>query len=697
MKQKTIVKFALIFLIITLLSNFASSKDQTISVTYDFLNNTKYEATIDFSSFLLKINTEKDAFCKYSINKGLPFENMEGNFDVSYNKVHEKSFLNKEDGIYRYYIKCVEDPSNITIEPSELEVVIRIDSLISGQIVLSENSPLKAGRYEVTLVLSKPATQTPSLLYSFDNIVYNPIILAGSEKLWKGYLIIPDDLGEKTLSFKFSATDLRGRVGSEITSGSIYIVDTIKPKMISDIKATGYEGEIKLEWRYEDNDAKKFNIYRSTEPNPDYTDFYKTTTSNPYHDNLVEKGKTYYYRISVVDEAGNEGELSKEVHATALIENITSPTSGLALELRGYVDNLLAEIELIINETKNIKNIMKTKEGKENALFKELKLEQEIDRAVSELNSLKRDVSNYKNQDLTKDELDNKLNSARVKLGIIKRKIPENIIITQEESVNKGINEKDVEEALLEIKEDITEKQKEKSVEKSLEMAEEFNLTIKSDFYNLEILYLDGTRKEVSVIRREIQSQLEKQENCSFIEIIPKDIAETVSDIDIKNLNYEIIKTDPIISFTTDTKKIIYVINKKINLGLLKDAKLTLVKIYTPQTSNSKITGYFVSGLNQLKRKEYLGFVIGIIIIIALTIYFIKIKKRKKKEKIKELKKEIEKFLDLISKKESKNALKTYKKIKEIYKELDKKQKKDAYEEIGYLIKYIKKKNENPN
>lgn len=685
--------FILIFLL--LLSILISAKSQTVEVSYSFSNNTTIEKTLDFSSFLLKVSTETDASCRYSSYKGILYKDMEGNFDLSYGKLHEKSFTDLGDGIYKYYVKCAGNISNVT-EPTELEIVLRISALVKVQIVLSEEAPLKAGKVEVTLLTSKIVSQTPSLSYSFDSIVYNPLPLIGSEKIWKGYLIIPRELGETVVSFKFRANDLEGRQGEEITSGGAYVTDTIKPKTISNINAIGYEGKIKLEWYIEEDDIKEFKVYKATSPNLDYTNFYTSTDENPFYDNLVEKGKTYHYRIAAVDEAGNEGDLSKEVYATALLENQSSSSlTGLALELRGNVDNFLTEIEAVTSEAGNIKDSISLKQENEKNLFLDLKLDKEIDNAKSELNALKRDVENYKLQGLTKEELNKKLDSARLKLSMIKSKIPENLIISGEDSRTEELAKENIEEAILELEPDISETEKEESVKETLKIIEESGMKIKSGFYTAEIIYLDGTKKEISIIKRDIAAELERKENTSFIESIPKEVVESASQISIINLDYDIAKEDPILSFSSDTKRIIYYFNKKISFTSLKEIKLVFIHIFRQEEKpSSGITGYF---LLDLDRKSYVGIFVGIGLVIALLIYFLYLKKNKHSGLFYDISKKIENADNCLRKKDIEHTKEIYSSIKRDYGSLDKKEKKKIYGKIEELQAKIKQEIENLN
>jgi hypothetical protein len=500
---------------------------------------------------MLEVGTDKKVTCRYSTSKGISYDIMEGTFENNFETLHKKSFTNLVDGIYKYYIKCTPDPYNITSLP-ELEAIFKVSTPVSAKILLSSEPPLKAGKVGITLIASKIISQSPALSYSFDGIRYSPVPLSGSGTTWNGYLFIPKSTGEAIGSFKFQGTDLEGRVSEEIIGTTVFLVDTVPPSSINDLSAVGYEGNIKLSW-YFDDEANHFNIYRSNSPNLDYTDFYKSIDEKSYTDNNVEKGKTYYYRVAVVDDAGNEGDLSREVYATVLFGNTS--TNGLSLELRGYLDNFIAEINSVASDVESIKSSISLKDEQEKSIFTDLNLDKELDNSKSELSALKRDAEGYKSQDLTRKELEDKLNSARLKLNVIKKKIPESLIIIDKKTETKDILSSDIESAILGLNPDISENEKEESVKISENIAK--NCQIKLSAFNLEVVYLDGTRKEATLIEQNINLKEENKQNFSFIETIPKEIAQTVSEIDFKNLNYRIVKEDPIISFIQDRKSVV--------------------------------------------------------------------------------------------------------------------------------------------
>ncbi len=629
---------------------------------------------ISSSSVMMQVETDKKATCKYSSYQGRAYDSMEGTFDYNFEILHKESLTNLIDGIYKYYVKCKDELGNAG---QEKEILFSVSIPATAQIVLSEQSPLKSGKIKISLITSKVLSQTPSLSYSFDGISYSPIPLIGSGKSWTGYIIIPSNLGEKVGSFKFAGRDLEGNLGSEITSGGVFLIDTVKPKAVSDIESYGDEQGIRLKWYYEE-EFESFNIYRSENPGVDYVDYYKNSYDKKFLDTDVEKGKKYYYKISVADEAGNEADLSREVSATSLLGEPIQ--EGLSLELIGKVDNLISEINFVENQANNIKNSINAKQEKEKQLFLDLELGKEIDTAKTDLSVLKRDIEQYKSQDLTEIELDNKLNSAKVKLNIIKKRIPESISIIDEVSETNEITNQQIEQAILEINPDILESIKEKSIAQSVSLNKE--ISIESFAYLIEILYLDGTTSEITVIRKIIESGTDEGK---LIEIIPKHIAEQVAELNIKTINYDVIKSDPVLSFASNTEKIVYTLNKRINLNDLNE--ILLIPVSIAEQESIPATGYFVLDLEQ---SNYLGMIIGGAVLLSLIIYFVYLKKKKLSVSLIKMKSQLKKAEDLLKKSELQQVKEIYREIMQEYNELTEKEKQTIYPKIEKLLNKIK-------
>ncbi len=654
------------FFIITLIlsSNFVSSASAfVITTNYEFTNSSFVDSKVyKTDSVVLRIKTNLESECIYGTSYSLS-----NNFDGEYGLTHEAYLENLEEGFHEYYVRCGEISNPI------MRIGFATSIPIYATIKVSEEPPLKEGKYKINLITSKTSLETPVLEYSFDEVVYKPISLKGDGQSWEGNLIIPSSVGESVCSFRFKAKDLAGEEGTKIVGDSSFIVDSSRPSTISILNAVGYQGQIKLNW-YADEKVKEFNIYKSENPQLDYTNFYETTAKDYFYDNDVEKGKTYYYRIAGVDEAGNIGDLSREIYATALLSN-SSKSNGLNPSLIGKVDNYITEINTIIGNVEEIKYLLESNEGKEEEIFREIKLDKEIESAISELNSLKRDAEGYKLQDLSLEELNKKLDSITLRLNIIRKKVPEDVLIKEEREVKREFNEEVLQRALLEYYSN-TEFDSRKETNEILKLIEEKNIQVTGSIYVLEILYLDGTKKTLTLLKENIDSNLDRQEDLKFILVVPKEIAEKSSEMKMINLEYTVIKDDPVLSFNSDSKTIAYYINKEIASASLEDIIIAPIKII-PKEENSGITGnsIFESG-----QEGSFGIIILALFALTLAIYFLKIKKEPSLKPVLTIVEDIKKSKELLKKGDEKEAVELYNDARERYKLLNNKEKEAVME-----------------
>jgi hypothetical protein len=653
---------------------------QSFEIDYNVeSNNSETIGPLQFDSVLLKINTEGEMVCKYSENKGTNYENMEGNFDQTDQIIHYLYLVDLPNAVHKYYIKC--NDSSISGEPGELKVVLRINSKVTGGIELSENPPLKSGNLEITLNLDKVVSQTPILEYSVDGKDYNPVVLFGSGNTWKGYLVLDDDLGEGVLSFQMEAVDLEGNTGTELTYGNAFQYDTIKPKMVADIEATSYKGKIELDWYFEE-EVDEFNIYRSTVENPGYIDYYKTTNDEDYTDTNVELGKTYYYKVSAVDHAGNEGELSVSVSGTPLKENANEVEGGLDPSLFGKVDSFLSEIENIGERVEEID--ISVFNEKEKELFEKLKLTNKLDKVKKDLNSLKFSVEKYREQDLSKTELENKIQSSRTKLGIIEKEVPVGLEIVREDSREESFDEEFVLENLNRINSFLGEKELEKSLEQSFELAKKNNLKIQSFFYEVEVRFLDDSVKEYFVVDKDLKSSLEKSSNSYFVEEIPLSLIER-GKFTIKNLDYEFL-TDNVLSFGSDSKSVFYYFEGILNFEELKEIESGFVSVYEEEeNSGNLITGFFAFEDSQTGYT----WIAVLVFLVSVGAYFIYSRRNNFSDDYFRVLNKINGSMDLLKKNELKKSKGVYFEVKDLYRGLNSSEKQNIYSKIENLYNNI--------
>ncbi len=657
------------------------------TVNFNFINpnqdsNQTHPNIIYENSIVLQITTTSQVLCRYSITKDTPFVSMEG-FDDNFETIHKKTLINLHDGVYKYYVKCrpIADPNNASTGVAQLEAVFKISNPISAQISLSQ-SPLKAGKYEVSLLTTKIPATTPLLKYSFDGITYNPIILYGSENSWEGFLVISSTMEEEVGSFKFEARDLEGRTGTQIIGNNVFIVDTRAPPLITSLEASGEYGQIKLDWFLDKKeDIEEINIYKSENPNVDLTNFYKKLegTKEEYTDTGVKNGKTYYYRISSSDAAGNTADLSREVSATSLLSKTSSSTSGLSASLVGSVDALLSEIELLQSDIENSDDMISDLTPSETEYMKTFKITDNFESAKLELTNLKKTVENYKSTDLAKDLLDSRLNSARVKLSILRKKIPDTFSTTDSLEITQTSTEDSIRKAILEYSPEFSPSLIDKTVKKSMQLIEDENLQIKSKLGVFQVTYLDGNKEDFSIIEHSLNSELEKTGNTKFLLQFPSGSLD-LSSLIMKNIDYTP-EQEGLVSFETDTKKITYTFNQKLDTQTLSLISVSLISL---QEETTPLTGYFLSSVPTTGSSiaTYL-----VLIASGLIGYLFFVKQQQKKqisleflEKAKQVK-----LLQKDGKPEEANKL--YDQLKIEYLGLSDNQKREVFQEIKHLTK----------
>ena len=211
-----------------------------VGTSYNTLGTPYVDSDIhQTDSVVLRITTAAETTCTYW-NSVVPITAFSGEYGLT----HEVYLTGLEEGFHEYNVSC---GANL---PMEIDFATNIP--IYATIGISETPPLREGKYKINLITSESCLEEPLLQYTFDEITYKQISLKGSGKNWEGYLIIPSGTGEAVGSFIFRGTDLAGRQGTKITGDSMFVVDTINPPTIETIDAVGYEGQVKLNWFYEE-------------------------------------------------------------------------------------------------------------------------------------------------------------------------------------------------------------------------------------------------------------------------------------------------------------------------------------------------------------------------------------------------------------------------------------------------------------
>ena len=131
-------------------------------------------------------------------------------------------------------------------------------------------------------------------------------------------------------------TDAAGNNNTAATQFN-WTFDNVAPAQVSGLVLTAGIEKISFIWnKNNENDVAKYNVYRSTtsgfSPSSNNLPPTITSTNNPvsWSDNNLDAGTTYYYRLSVTDQVGNESIKSDEVGSTVLYSNRAPSIENIA-------------------------------------------------------------------------------------------------------------------------------------------------------------------------------------------------------------------------------------------------------------------------------------------------------------------------------------------------------------------------------
>ncbi len=114
-------------------------------------------------------------------------------------------------------------------------------------------------------------------------------------------------LPEGIVTVRGVAADAAGNISSA-SPWVEYSIDHSPPEVPGGFTLTASTSQITLGWNQGDEvDLAYYNVYRAADSDDGYVLLTGHHQSLGYHDTALESGRTYYYKISAVDGAGNEG------------------------------------------------------------------------------------------------------------------------------------------------------------------------------------------------------------------------------------------------------------------------------------------------------------------------------------------------------------------------------------------------------
>ncbi len=216
--------------------------------------------------------------------------------------------LTDGDGTKTVYYEVRDNAGNVV---QVTDTIILDTTPPTGSVAINDGA-IYTTSSNVTLTMSAAdANGVAEIMVSnngtFSDAVWEPYT---ASKLWT--LTTGD--GDKTVYVKY-----KDKAGFESTACSDDIIlDTTPPAQVQDVVVTTISSsELGISWtdNTEETDLQHYNVYRSTTGGGPY-DFVASPITSSYTDTGLAASTTYYYRITAMDEAGNEGVLSVEALGT---------------------------------------------------------------------------------------------------------------------------------------------------------------------------------------------------------------------------------------------------------------------------------------------------------------------------------------------------------------------------------------------
>ena len=121
------------------------------------------------------------------------------------------------------------------------------------------------------------------------------------------------DLAEGVHTVTLNVSDTVGNLATDSWS---FTVDTIPPEQVTGLTVTTVSSKLDLSWSaITEMNLDHYNVYRNTTSGGPYN-LVASPTTNSYSDTGLEASTTYYYTVTAVDTAGNEGTASDEANGT---------------------------------------------------------------------------------------------------------------------------------------------------------------------------------------------------------------------------------------------------------------------------------------------------------------------------------------------------------------------------------------------
>ncbi len=604
---------------------------------------------LDKAEGIVLINATTDEFseCRAGPAKG-PFDSLPWRMEGEMLRHSYETTLN--EGWHTITVKCRDSAKNTGERTLETEINLGIKADISilrddGGAVPMEmtgEEVLKEGVYLVKVETNKDVRETPILMYSIDGRNYKQVALAGNGKEWHGFLIVNTPGVEAAAVFSLRAKGTHGEESTTITSGRVFLIDTKKPPEPDAVYINLENRTPVLRW-HQEGEYSRFRIYRSGEKYVTYANYYTTTGKSGFRDVNVSPG-SYYYRISTVDDAGNEGALSSEVSVNVGADkNGAGKKNGAEKtaqgnEISSVKDEISSTLSLIRESREKIKLLPLSREQ---GIFAVLGIDKTFSQNIEEMNRIS-ELVNGLSLNQSEDAIKRYLDGINLRIKKVLMTTPRMVSVEDKSEYTElnGREELDkvggllIDQALIDAS-DIP-----------LLAGENLNKSIKKEIMRIRITPLEGEDSYFLIVR--VRADLPPR--SVVYEYIPKNVAMDSSDISASAMFRSII-SDPLVRFESGAytygvrgdanisrakksvtllvlnetdKKVAERLNNGINYTG-ESSKVTGMSVSPAQIKNNRTESYneLLTGGRIFTKTDITLIIAGVAIIVSLLIYYI--------------------------------------------------------------------------
>ncbi len=511
-------------------------------------------SAIDTTFGYLNVTTSTNASCRYATSD-ISFESMYV-FEKSTGFAHSQ-LLTSLSGSTTFFVKC----RGQGLDQSSAQQTITIAQAPTADILMDPRSPTRPGLIGVTLQANHALQVTPSLYYFFDDapgdkklVSLEPV--SGSQTVYRGYMVIPKIMGMKTGTFEFRGIDLVGVVGTQIKTGKTFITDDQAPLPPKTFVAKSVPTGIELSWIYSEESVREFKVYRRQETGVSYNDYSASINGSVYVDTLVSANTPYYYKITAVDLAGNEGELSLETSAVAPdVQNIAQGTGSIAVispKLSpASARRLNSTIKLLESSLLDIELVRSTLDtSTQKQLVASLSLMEAVVQMKGEIEGMRNELQNQNVYEIGDEDVDKLVERALLK----QRKLNQTVVREVEQTDTSDSAQTlslDRIDSLAETTAGAINFTKSQRAQYITQFKDWNNkLSVRVSIQGARLTYLDGHTEQVTLVKKDVSYEgAVPLKNAWLMEKIPKDVAEKASDMAFNPMP-TVVESDPLVRYS---------------------------------------------------------------------------------------------------------------------------------------------------